>query len=239
MNGQPIPRDHGYPVRLIVPGVVGARNVKWLSALRLSDEESDSHWQQCDYKGFIPQTDYDNVDFRQGFSIQSLPVQSAICNPLDNSRLSLNRLRQNGNRLELSGYAWSGGGRRIVRVDISTDEGKTWKNAVLHGEREHVRHQRLEQQLKSGELNEQEFQLKRQQMLNEPIDQSSGRSWSWVLWTLDLQLDEQQLKSGQSLQVICKAIDSHYNGQPETVDTLWNFRGVMNNAWHRIRVQFE
>ena len=30
MNGEPIPRDHGYPVRVIVPGVVGARNVKWL-----------------------------------------------------------------------------------------------------------------------------------------------------------------------------------------------------------------
>lgn len=30
MNGQPIPRDHGYPIRVIVPGIVGARNVKWL-----------------------------------------------------------------------------------------------------------------------------------------------------------------------------------------------------------------
>lgn len=30
MNGEPIPRDHGYPIRVIVPGVVGARNVKWL-----------------------------------------------------------------------------------------------------------------------------------------------------------------------------------------------------------------
>lgn len=32
MNGEPIPRDHGYPIRVIVPGVVGARNVKWLGA---------------------------------------------------------------------------------------------------------------------------------------------------------------------------------------------------------------
>ncbi len=34
MNGEPIPRDHGFPVRSIVPGVVGARNVKWLGKVR-------------------------------------------------------------------------------------------------------------------------------------------------------------------------------------------------------------
>lgn len=51
MNGEPIPRDHGYPVRAIAPGVVGARNVKWLGRIELSKDESDSHWQQNDYKG--------------------------------------------------------------------------------------------------------------------------------------------------------------------------------------------
>lgn len=51
MNGEPIPRDHGFPVRAIVPGVVGARNVKWLGRIELSEVESDSHWQQNDYKG--------------------------------------------------------------------------------------------------------------------------------------------------------------------------------------------
>lgn len=35
MNGEPIPRDHGFPVRVIVPGVVGARNVKWLGKILL------------------------------------------------------------------------------------------------------------------------------------------------------------------------------------------------------------
>lgn len=46
MNGDDLPYDHGYPVRLVVPGTVGARNVKWVSAIRLSREESGSHWQQ-------------------------------------------------------------------------------------------------------------------------------------------------------------------------------------------------
>lgn len=51
MNGQPIPVDHGFPVRLVAPGIVGARNVKWLSRIMMSDHESQSHWQQNDYKG--------------------------------------------------------------------------------------------------------------------------------------------------------------------------------------------
>ena len=49
MNGVPIPRDHGFPVRLIAPGIVGARNVKWLTKIKSSKEESLSHWQQNDY----------------------------------------------------------------------------------------------------------------------------------------------------------------------------------------------
>jgi sulfite oxidase len=56
MNGQPIPRDHGHPLRAIIPGHVAARSVKWLEKVIVSDEESESHWQQRDYKGFCPGT---------------------------------------------------------------------------------------------------------------------------------------------------------------------------------------
>jgi sulfite oxidase len=54
MNGNPLPRDHGFPVRAIIPGTVAARSVKWLEKVIVSDEESGSHWQQHDYKGFCP-----------------------------------------------------------------------------------------------------------------------------------------------------------------------------------------
>ena len=65
MNGQPLPRDHGFPVRVIIPGIVGARQVKWLGKIILSDEESSSHWQQKDYKGFSPSTDADSVKWSE------------------------------------------------------------------------------------------------------------------------------------------------------------------------------
>jgi sulfite oxidase len=46
MNGEDIPRDHGYPIRLIVPGYVGVRNIKWVKSIEISDEEMDSEWQR-------------------------------------------------------------------------------------------------------------------------------------------------------------------------------------------------
>lgn len=50
MNDKKLTRDHGYPVRVIVPGNVGARQVKWLTRIHLSTEESPSNWQRRDYK---------------------------------------------------------------------------------------------------------------------------------------------------------------------------------------------
>lgn len=45
MNEEDIPRDHGYPLRVIVPGFVGVRNVKWISEIKLQKEESPGAWQ--------------------------------------------------------------------------------------------------------------------------------------------------------------------------------------------------
>ena len=90
MNGEPIPETHGFPIRAIVPGVIGARNVKWLKKITLSTEECDSHWQQNDYKSFSPNIDWDNVDFKSAPAIHKFPITSAICNPQDNANISLN-----------------------------------------------------------------------------------------------------------------------------------------------------
>ncbi|XP_044169226.1 sulfite oxidase-like [Acropora millepora] len=192
MNGVPIPRDHGFPVRLVAPGVVGARNVKWLNKIVASKEESLSHWQRNDYKGFSPSVDWDTVDFKSAPAIQDLPVTSAICEPAEGAVISAE-----DEEITLKGYAWSGGGKGIVRVDVSLDGGKTWHVADLKGE---------------NKLN---------------------RSWAWKLWHATLPLP----KGADSLQICVKAVDSSYNTQPDSVAPIWNLRGVLSNAWHRVNVK--
>lgn len=136
MNGKPLLRDHGFPLRALVPGHVAARSVKWLNKIVLSDEESTSQWQQRDYKCFGPNVGA-KPDWSSAPAIQETPVQSAITavrqirkNGLDDSDLArVYGLEQDS--VVVEGYAFAGGGRRIVRVDISPDNGNTWRQAHI------------------------------------------------------------------------------------------------------------
>lgn len=195
MNGETLSRDHGYPVRVVVPGVVGARNVKWLGRIIVSKEECKSHWQQGDYKGFSPSVDWDTVDFSKSPAIQELPVISAICDPLEGEKVKVV-----DGKLKVRGYAWSGGGRGIVRVDVTIDKGKTWHVAKLFS--------------KEGS--------------------KTPRHWAWTLWTAEIPI------SGlKEVEIWAKAVDSSYNTQPESFENIWNLRGVLNNAYHRVKVHLQ
>ncbi|XP_012696563.1 sulfite oxidase, mitochondrial [Clupea harengus] len=200
MNGEEIPPDHGYPVRVVVPGTVGARNVKWLGKIVISEEESKSHWQQNDYKGFSPSTDWDTVDFKSAPAIQELPIQSAITQPAEGATVD-----RSMEEVTVRGYAWSGGGREVVRVDVTVDGGKTWHIA----------------QLENSE--------KGQKPAPSP---PPGQAWAWKLWEATVPLPAE----AQELEIMCKAVDNSYNTQPDTVGPIWNLRGVLSNAWHRVKV---
>lgn len=79
--------------------------------------------------GFCPSTDWDTVDFTSAPAIQELPVTSVICTPNQGQSVS-----PRGGQLSVRGYAWSGGGRKVVRVDVSADGGNNWTPAKLHNE---------------------------------------------------------------------------------------------------------
>lgn len=126
MNGETLPAEHGFPVRVVVPGVVGVRNVKWLSRIQVSPEEAQGPWQRgIAYKGFSPMVkDFREVDVEKVQSVQEMPVQSSIVSPKNGATITLDSV-------EVKGFAWSGGGRGIVRVDVSLDGGSTWATAEL------------------------------------------------------------------------------------------------------------
>jgi sulfite oxidase len=199
MNGETLSRDHGYPVRALVPGVVGARNVKWLGSVRLSANESTSHWQLNDYKGFSPSVDWDTVDFSTSPAIQELPVVSAIC--------SHAAAPDENGRVQVTGWAWSGDGKGIVRVDVSGDGGKTWETAELLP------------RTPDGRATVADDAARR------------NRVYDWTRWRADVMAADDG-----SAHLVCKAVDSAYNTQPERVESIWNLRGVLNNAWHHVDV---
>lgn len=192
MNGGAIPRDHGFPLRVVVPGHVAARQVKWVEKIIVSADESDSHWQQEDYKGFCPgaplhcpckdatpgwsqakiqvnilhshpvaaavvlesvcgQTqsytsvhagncmrvsadarntaadeDWSNLDWSKAPAIQEMPITSAILHTNTEGTVLAG-----SKSLPLKGYAVAGGGRDVVRVDVSIDGGNSWTPAQL------------------------------------------------------------------------------------------------------------
>ena len=130
MNDAPLPADHGCPLRAIVPGHVGIRNVKWLTKIRLDAAEARGPWQRgIAYKGFSPNvTDFAAVDAESVLSIQETPVQSVIATPRDGDEIPD---AGPGAVVEVAGWAWSGGGRGIARVDVSGDGGRTWHTAEL------------------------------------------------------------------------------------------------------------
>eukprot|EP00160_Parvularia_atlantis_P021863 Unigene9646_Nuclearia_a/m.29475 Unigene9646_Nuclearia_a/g.29475 ORF Unigene9646_Nuclearia_a/g.29475 Unigene9646_Nuclearia_a/m.29475 type:complete len:429 (-) Unigene9646_Nuclearia_a:33-1319(-) len=132
MNGEVLSRDRGYPLRVVVPGHIGARSVKWLRRITVQKEEAPHFHQQRDYKLFPPSVDWDNVEalWAKTPSMQEINVQSAICDPENGSN-------PGKGPYTIRGYALSGGGRRIDRVDLSFDSGKTWVTAELHRLHDH------------------------------------------------------------------------------------------------------
>ncbi len=129
MNDEDIPRDHGFPLRAVVPGVVGARSIKWLNRIIISSQESPSHWQKNDYKVLPPSVkDLKQADFSKIRASQESPVQSAICEPEDGA--VINRSEQD--TFLVKGYAFSGGGNSIESVLVSLDNGKNWHTAKIN-----------------------------------------------------------------------------------------------------------
>lgn len=191
MNGKPLPRDHGFPLRVIVPGTIGARQVKWVRRVRASHEESNSHWQRNDYKTFHPSIDAHTANYSRAVAIQEYPTQAAICFPPDGSTVE-------GDEVTVKGYAWSGGGRGILRVEITPDGGQTWHEAEL-----------------------------------QMMDQRTHKQWAWSLWEATVPLPPDH--NGR-LKLACRATDSSHNTQPESLASIWNFRGLVNNAWHHVEL---
>src|SRR6266487_4434061 len=107
MNGVTLPQGHGFPVRMLKPGIYGMKHCKWLTRIEVVNYDYQGYWQQ------------------RGWS-DPAPVRMAarIDTPLTGSTVTTNRTTY------IAGVAFSGN-KGISEVDVSTDSGQTWQHAIL------------------------------------------------------------------------------------------------------------
>jgi DMSO/TMAO reductase YedYZ molybdopterin-dependent catalytic subunit len=121
MNGAPLPPQHGFPLRLVVPGWYGMTSVKWLTAVQAVSEP---------FRGF--QMESYRVRHRpedEGEPVTRMSPRSLLIPPGFPDFLTRRRFVDVG-RHELRGRAWSGWGA-IARVEVSSDGGATWADAAV------------------------------------------------------------------------------------------------------------
>jgi len=125
MNGETLPPVHGFPLRVIAPGYIGARSVKWLATITVQSQPSTNYFQARTYR-LYPSGVRSETTLEHGFSLGETPVNSAICEPADGAAVA-------GPRVLAKGYAFTGGTREIERVEVSLDGGATFQTTKLLG----------------------------------------------------------------------------------------------------------
>ncbi|OJT14472.1 Nitrate reductase [NADH] 1 [Trametes pubescens] len=187
MNGRILHPDHGYPLRLIIPGYVGGRQVKWLKKIWVTKEPNRSHYHIWDNRvvpSFIDSRDhpYANAFFHhESTACWEQALQSVIVKPAHDECIPLSGKGCLDATYLLEGYAFGGGGDRVERVELSLDDGNTWKYCFRRFTDAPLRH---------GE-----------------------NYWAWIFWSCEVKVQELI----DAYEIIVRAQDSRKNYQPENI----------------------
>jgi DMSO/TMAO reductase YedYZ molybdopterin-dependent catalytic subunit len=121
MNGEPLPKLHGAPVRVVVPGWYGMASTKWVTRIRVEGAPSDNHFMIRGYRYVKP-----GGSPLESPPVEEIRVKSLITRPLEGERVAV------GRPLAVSGFAWAGSAG-VQSVEISSDQGASWQAATLTG----------------------------------------------------------------------------------------------------------
>jgi sulfite oxidase len=124
MNDEPLTPEHGFPLRGIVPGYIGARSVKWLGEIQLQERPTVNPYEARDYKIFPPGVTRPTVDWNSAQPLEDLGLNAVISTPQDDEMLA-------AGPMQVEGYAISAEGSPVERVELSADGGKTWMTATI------------------------------------------------------------------------------------------------------------
>lgn len=119
MNGETLPRIHGFPLRLVVPGWYGMASVKWLTEIKVTDRPFTGFYQVKRYVFEWTGRPLNRT------TVSEVKVKSLITQPLDGDDLKRGKMM-------IKGIAWAGY-TRVVKVEVSTSGGINWEEARLVG----------------------------------------------------------------------------------------------------------
>jgi DMSO/TMAO reductase YedYZ molybdopterin-dependent catalytic subunit len=122
MNGAPLPPQHGFPLRLVVPGWYGMTSVKWLAEIRVTEVPFDGYQMTSGYR-------FRQTEEEEGRPVTRMRPRSLMVPPGVPEFATRERI-VDGGPVQLEGRAWSGRAP-IVRVEVSDDGGRTWMDADL------------------------------------------------------------------------------------------------------------
>jgi len=132
MNGELLHPDHGYPVRLLMPGYIGGRMIKWLSTITVTEEEGDNHYHIYDNRVFPKEMDSKEAVSKAGiwkdgaYTINDRNINSAIWSPAHCAKIKVS-----DQMYTLRGYAYAGAGRPVHRVEVTLNNAQNWRTARI------------------------------------------------------------------------------------------------------------
>jgi sulfite oxidase len=121
MNGRPLPPVHGAPLRVVVPGYIGARSVKWLERIEVRAIPWEGYFQRVAYR-LLPEDGQPGPG--AGMPLGLVALNADVLAPADGDTVP-------AGPVEVRGYAFAGGERHVARVDVSIDGGVRWTQAEL------------------------------------------------------------------------------------------------------------
>jgi sulfite oxidase len=122
LNGAPLPQAHGFPLRAVVPGWIGARSVKWLGRIQVSTEPSPNYFQTRAYRMAREVNHADPRDVARGTALTEVPLNTVILAPAAGAVLPAGRHL-------VRGWSMGAGGAALARVELSLDGGRSWHPA--------------------------------------------------------------------------------------------------------------
>src|SRR3954451_21939873 len=121
MNGEPLPPVHGAPLRVVVPGYIGARSVKWVDTIEVRERPWEGSFHPV-VSRLLPEDASPAPG--AGMPLGLIALNADVLSPADGATVP-------AGPLEVRGYAFAGGERHVIRVDVSLDGGGRWAQAEL------------------------------------------------------------------------------------------------------------